>query len=356
MTSITQRTVGQMPDGADITEFKLQAGGLSLSAITLGGIVTQLLVPDRHGVPGNVVLGFDNISDYIHRNPNFGTTVGRYGNRIANASFELDGQLHALTANDGPNCLHGGARGFSKRLWQAQPGQAAADGSISLLLNYTSAAGEEGFPGELQVQVRYTLTAQQEWRIDYEARTNAPTVVNLTHHDYFNLAGSGTALNHELQLHASRFLAVNEHLIPNAICDVAQTPFDFRQPTVIESRLRDPHPQLGPGKGYDHCWLIDAAFDGSLRHAATLSDASSGRRMRVLTTEPAVQFYTGNFLDGRLIGPHGQRYRAGDGVCLETQHNPDSPHHSAAEPDWPTTVLRPGETFRSSTVHGFGVA
>lgn len=353
--SLACREVGRLPDGRAVHEHTLSNGlGLRLTAITLGGIVTSLTVPDARGNPGNVVLGFDNLDDYVHRNPAFGVIVGRYGNRIAGASFMLDGEVHTLSRNNGPNCLHGGAQGFGHRLWQAEADAPAAGEAAALMLRYTSPHGEQGFPGELQVRVRYALSATaNDWRIDYEATTDRPTVVNLTHHDYFNLAGGGSALGHHLRIAASRFSEVDAHLIPQRHAPVAGTPFDFREPTPIEARIRQAHPQLLHGQGYDHNWLLDAppGPDG-LRLAATLLDPASGRCMDVLTTEPALQFYSGNFLDGRLAGPGGLVYRQGDGLCLETQHNPDSPHH-APDADWPSTVLRPGEVFRSTTLHSF---
>ena len=342
------REYGHLPDGRVVHEYTLDCGPLTLSAITLGGIVTRLMVPDRDGRRANVVLGFSGLSDYVERNPHFGVIVGRYGNRIANARFTLDGQEHQLSRNDGDNCLHGGAHGFGTQLWRVEP---ASDGSAALLLRYTAEDGEEGFPGRLQTTVRYTLGADASWRIDYEATTDRPTVVNLTHHDYFNLAGGGSALGHRLQLAASRYTEVGPGLIPTSVAEVEGTPFDFRQPTLIDSRIRQDHPQLALGRGYDHNWLLDRRGGDALQMAAQLEDPASGRVMTVLTTEPAIQFYSGNFLDGTLLGSGGQRYRQGDGLCLETQHSPNSPNR----PDWPSTVLRPGETYRSSTLHRFGV-
>lgn len=350
-----QREYGQLPDGRPVHEYTLaNALGLKLTAITFGGIVTGLWVPDAQGRSANVVLGFDNLHDYVHRNPHFGTLVGRYANRIAGARFALDDQAHVLPRNDGPNCLHGGPEGFGQRLWQADilppgPGEAAV-----LQLSLTSPHGDQGFPGEMRVRVRYALAAaERRWRIDYEATCDRPTVVNLTHHGYFNLAGEGSALGHRLAIPATRFSAVDAHLIPTHHAEVARTPFDFRKPAVVGGRIRQAHPQLLRGKGYDHNWLLDAPADAEgLRLVATLEDPGSGRRMQVLTSEPALQFYSGNFLDGSLAGPGGRIYRPGDGLCLETQHNPDSPHHPAG-PDWPSTVLRPGEVFRSATVHLF---
>jgi aldose 1-epimerase len=349
------REYGRLPDGRVVHEYTLDNGlGLKLTAITLGGIVTGLWVPDAQGAAGNVVLGFDNLDDYVHRNPSFGIIVGRYGNRIAGASFELDGQTHTLSRNDGPNCLHGGAQGFGHRLWAAEPVEPQPGEAQALLFSYTSPHGEQGFPGELQVRVRYAVSATENaWRIDYEATTDRATVVNLTHHDYFNLAGHGSVLRHRLTIPASRYSEVDQHLIPLQHASVDGTPFDFRRSTPIVARIRDAHPQLLRAKGYDHNWLLDGepGADG-LRPAATLEDPHSGRRMQVLTSEPALQFYSGNFLDGSLAGPGGRIYRQGDGLCLETQHNPDSPHHAVSD-DWPSTVLRPGQVWRSTTVHRF---
>lgn len=349
------REYGRLPDGRVVHEYTLSNGlGLKLTAITLGGIVTGLWTPDAKGRSGNVVLGFDKLDDYVHRNPSFGIIVGRYGNRIAGARFELDGEQHLLGRNDGLNCLHGGTEGFGHRLWKAEPAEPRRGEAEALLLSYTSPHGEQGFPGELKVSVRYSISAtENSWRLDYEARTDRATVVNLTHHDYFNLAGDGSVLRHRLRIPASRYSEVDVHLIPQRHAPVEGTPFDFRQSTAIGARIRKAHPQLLLAKGYDHNWLLDGEPDANgLRHAATLEDPASGRRMDILSSEPAVQFYSGNFLDGSLAGPGGRIYRQGDGLCLETQHNPDSPHHEADD-DWPSTVLRPGQFWRSSTVHRF---
>ncbi|MEK8030794.1 aldose epimerase family protein [Ideonella sp. DXS29W] len=349
LPSVESREFGRLADGRVVHEYTLRCGGITLSAITLGGIVTRLLVPDRHGELANVVLGFDGLTDYVERNPNFGVIVGRYANRIANAQFSLDGQVHQLPQNDGTNCLHGGPGGFGTQLWSAEP---AADGSPRLTLKYVSAAGEQGFPGCLRTTVHYTLGPDASWRIDYEAITDAPTVVNLSHHDYFNLGGAGSVLQHRLQLTASRYMEVGPGLIPSGVAPVSGTPFDFRTPAVIEARIRQPHQQLGLGRGYDHCWLLDRRSPDGLELAARLEDPTSGRAMSVWTTEPAIQFYSGNFLDGRLLGSGGQRYRQGDGLCLETQHAPDSPNRPDS-PAWPSTVLRPGQIYRSATEHRF---
>jgi aldose 1-epimerase len=344
------RPYGELPDGRAVHEYTLANGrGLLLRAINYGGIVTALHCPDRDGRSANVVLGFNELGDYVDRNPNFGTLVGRYGNRIKGGRFTLDGEPYQLTLNDGAHALHGGTGGFGKRWWAIEPLPAQADGSVALELSLTSEDGDNGFPGQLDVTVRYTLTPTNEWRIDYRATTSRATVVNLTHHGYYNLAGAGSALGHQLTLNTSLFLPVDAGLIPTEAAEVDGTPFDFRQPTRIAERIRSGNPQLMTARGYDHCFILDRAGRKELVHAARLADPASGRVMDIATTEPGIQFYSGNFLDGRLRGSNGQAYRQGDGVCLETQHFPDSPNR----PEFPSTVLRPGETFTSTTVHRF---
>ena len=344
------REFGCLADGTEVYEYTLDNGaGMTLSAINLGGIVTAVRVPDRRGQIDNVVLGFADLADYVERNPNFGTLVGRYANRIAGGRFELDGQAHQLALNDAANALHGGTRGFGKRWWAITPLPVAADGSVAIELSLISEDGDEGYPGRLAVCVRYTLTPQHEWRIDYRATTDRPTVVNLTNHSYFNLAGGGTALDHELTLNASRYTTIDATLIPTAVAEVAGTPFDFRRPTQVAARIRDGVPQLLLARGYDHNFVLDRLPDAGLCAAARLADPGSGRVLEIATTEPALQFYSGNFLDGRLRGARGAAYRQGDGLCLETQHYPDSPN----QPAFPSTVLRPGQTFSSSTLHRF---
>lgn len=346
------RPFGHLPDGQAVREYTLDNGcGLVLRTINLGGIVTAIECPDRDGRRANVVLGFDRLADYVERNPHFGTLVGRYANRIAGARFVLDGQLHQLTANDGPNALHGGPTGFGRRWWAVDTLPDEPDGSVALALRLESADGDEHYPGHLEASVRYTLGRDNSWRIDYRATTDRPTVINLTHHGYYNLAGGGSALGHRLQLNASRFLEVNEHLVPTAVAAVDGSPFDFREGETIGARIRQGHAQLLLARGYDHCYLLDRGAQGGLQPAARLSDPVSGRVMEIETTQPGLQLYSGNFLDGRLRGASGQAYRQGDGVCLETQHLPDSPNR----PDFPSTVLRPGEVFESATVHRFGV-
>ncbi len=350
--SIGQRAFGRLPDGREVSEFTLDNGrGLSLCAINLGGIVTALHAPGRDGVRANVVLGFDKLADYVERNPHFGTLVGRCANRIAGGRFVLDGQEHTLPCNDGPNTLHGGAHGFGSRWWDIRAAPAAADGSVALLLSRVSEDGEEGFPGRLDVQVKYTLAPANEWRIDYRASCDRPTIVNLTHHAYFNLAGAGSALGHRLTLPASQYTAVDRHLIPTEQRPVQGTPFDFREATAIEARIRCPDEQLSLARGYDHNWMLDRNGPG-LRLGVRLEDETSGRMLQIHTTEPAMQFYSGNFLDGSLTGSAGALYRQGDGLCLEPQHPPNA----ANRPDFASVVLRPGEFYRSSSVYRFSVA
>jgi aldose 1-epimerase len=280
--------------------------------------------------------------------------VGRHANRIAAGRFTLDGTTHQLGLNNGPNSLHGGATGFGKRYWQIVPLSAQEAGSdVAIELHYTSADGEEGYPGELRLTVRYTLAAETNtWRIDYGAVTDKPTVLNLSHHDYFNLAGGGSVMDHRLTLPAGRYCPVDDTLIPLGLADVAGTPFDFRAPARIGERVREGHAQLMRAHGYDHNWVLDRKDErDGLALAARLAHEATGRVMEVHTTEPGVQFYSGNFLDGSLFGSAGASLRQGDGLCLETQHFPDSPN----QPAFPSTVLRPGERFHSATEHRFGV-
>lgn len=348
LMGISQRAFGRLADGREVTEYTLNNGrGMTISTIDCGGIVTAIRVPDRDGRTDNVVLGFAELDDYVHRKPHFGPIVGRYANRIAGGRFALDGEHHQLDQNDGGNCLHGGAQGLGTRLWKALP--LPLEDPVAIEMTYTSPHGEQGFPGRLQVQVRYSLSLHNEWRIDYRATTDRATVVNLSHHDYFNLAGCGTALSHRLLIPASHCLAVNRQLIPTGIAPVADTPFDFRKPTRIVERIRQGVEQMVWARGYDHCWLLDEHPEGELRPAARLEHESSGRVLEVETTEPALQFYSGNFLDGSLVGPTGQTLRQGDGLCLETQHCPDAPN----QPQFGSTVLRPGELYTSSTVYRF---
>lgn len=351
---ITVREYGRMPDGRTVSAYTLDNGrGLRLSAINLGGIVTALEVPDREGRAANVVLALPTLSDYLGPHPHFGTIVGRYANRIAHGRFTLDGRTHQLPLNNGAHSLHGGTRGFGTRYWEIAPLDDAPD-AVAIELRYTSADGEEGFPGEVRLAVRYTLaTDRNTWRIDYRAETDRPTVLNLSHHDYFNLAGGGTVLDHRLMLCASRFCPVDAGLIPLGEAEVAGTPFDFRAATRIGERIDAAHEQLRVAGGYDHNWVLDRAApaDDGLALAARLAHEATGRTMEVHTTEPALQFYSGNFLDGSLRGSDGAPLVRGAGLCLETQHHPDAPN----QPAFPSTVLRPGERFHSATEHRFGL-
>ncbi len=350
---ISRRPFGRLADGREVEELVLDNGrGIVLAVIRYGGIVTALRCPDRDGRSANVVLGLASLQDHVQRKANFGTLVGRYANRIAGGRFRLDGRAHELPRNEGgTHTLHGGPLGFGSRWWNIAPLPPADDGSVAVELTLLSEDGDQGFPGRLDIGVRYTLTPHDEWRIDYQARCDRATVLNLTHHAYWNLRGSGSALGHRLQLAASRFLAIDAGLIPEHELPVDGTPFDFRRATVINERIRDGHEQIVRARGYDHHWLLDRDAEG-LAPAARLEDPVSGRVLQIETTEPGIQFYSGNFLDASLVGSDGRALRQGDGICLETQHAPNSLNR----PDWPSTVLRPGEVFRSSTVHRFSVS
>lgn len=344
---ITQNPYGVTADGRQVDHYTLtNADQMTVEIITYGGIITAIRVPDRSGTLKNLVLGFDRLADYETRSPYFGCIAGRYANRIAKGRFSLDGKTYQLATNNGVNALHGGVKGFDKQVWTAQT--AEDQNEASLTLSYLSVDGEEGYPGNLQVTVVYTLTATNDLRIDYAAVTDAPTIINLTNHSYFNLAGGGSIENHLLMLNADRYTPVDDTSIPTGeLAPVDGTPFDFRTPTRIGDLIRTPHPQIIIGRGYDHNFVLNPADTDTL--AARLHDPKSGRVLDVYTTEPGVQFYSGSFLDGSLVGSGGETYRQGDALCLETQHFPDSPN----QPHFPSTVLRPGETFRSSTIFSF---
>jgi aldose 1-epimerase len=347
---MTREPFGTAPDGQGVDLITLtNAKGVELRAMTYGAIIVSLKVPDRAGVLGDVVLGYDSLAGYVKSSPYFGAVVGRYGNRIAKGKFTLDGAAYALAVNNGPNALHGGLKGFDKVVWHADTVR-NADG-VGIRFHYVSKDGEEGYPGTLSATVTYTLTDAGEVHIAYEATTDKATPVNLTQHSYFNLAGSGDILSHVLTLNADRFTPVDSTLIPTGqLAPVAGTPFDFTTPHAIGERIDADHQQIRFGGGYDHNFVLMRA-DTGLALAAVLIDPASGRRLEVRTTEPGVQFYSGNFLDGTLTGKHGVVYQRRNGLCLETQHYPDSPNH----PDFPSTILRPGETYGSRTVWRFGV-
>ena len=341
------REFGKLPSGETVELYTLKnAKGVEADISTYGGVIVSLKVPDRSGALGDIVLGFDDLKGYLTPPPYFGALIGRYGNRIGHAQFTLDGVTYKLFKNDGDNSLHGGKRGFDKVLWKAKPG----DGQ-SLELTYLSKDGEEGYPGNLSVTVVYTLTDNNELKIDYSATTDKDTVLNLTNHSYFNLAGQGEGdiLNHQIMINADKFTPVDKGLIPTGeLRDVANTPLDFRQAHAIGERIGSDYEQIVLGGGYDHNFVLNRSGDG-LSLAARVTEPKSGRVMEVLTTQPAIQFYTGNFLDGTLKGKGGKVYARRSALCLETQHYPDSPNH----PDFPTTELKPGEQYHTTTVYRF---
>jgi aldose 1-epimerase len=347
--NISESPFGTTKNGQAVALYTLtNARGHEVRLSTLGGTIVGLTVPDRDGKLEDVVLGFDSLGDYESRSPFFGCITGRYANRIAGGTFPLDGRTYSLAVNNGPNHLHGGNVGFDKKVWNARSEKSG--NAVRLILSHTSPDGDEGYPGALACEVAYTWNNDSELRIDYSATTTAPTVVNLTNHSYFNLAGhdGGPILNHQLKLAADAFTPTNANAIPTGERrPVEGTPFDFRSPQPIGARIDSPDQQIKWGFGYDHNFIVNGT-PGHLRPCAELSDPESGRVMTVLTTEPGVQLYTANFMDN-LKGKGGALYPKRGGVCLETQHFPDSPN----QPDFPTTELRPGETYRSSTVYAF---
>jgi aldose 1-epimerase len=345
---------GKMPDGQPVELFTLtNKSGMQVAITNYGGRIVSLLAPDRNGKMADVVLGFDDLKGYLGNEPFFGALVGRYANRIAHAQFTLDGHVYKLAANDGPNTLHGGLKGFDKRVWTARELKGAEP---ALELTYLSKDGEEGFPGNLKVKVVYSLSNDDALKIDYTATTDKDTVLNLTNHSYFNLAGegSGNILKQTMMINADKFTPVDATLIPTGeLRSVESTPFDFRKPTAIGARINDKDPQLGSGQGqgYDHNFVLNRKGPG-LSLAARAEDPASGRVLEVLTTQPGIQFYTGNFLDGTIHGIGGKVYGHRAAFCLETQHYPDTPNH----PKFPTAELKPGQTYHQVTVFKFSTA
>ncbi len=344
---------GTTADGQDVDEFILtNASGVEVRIITYGGIVTSVRVPDRNGNMANINLGFDKLADYETKNPYFGCIIGRYANRIANATFTLDGSEYPLAANNRPNSLHGGVDGFDNKVWRAK----AVEGEVGVSLHYLSPDGEEGYPGNLDVTVVYTLTDDNELRMDYTATTDARTVVNLTNHNCWNLAGegSGTIYDHILWIDADRYTPADDTLIPTGeLAPVEGTPFDFRIPKAIGPGQRSSFEQIVLGRGYDHNFVLNRdEGDTAMMLAARVYEPTSGRVLEVWTDQPGLQFYAGNFLDGTLIGASGRLYRQSDAFALETQHFPDSPN----QPDFPSTELRPGESYQTTTTYKFLVA
>ena len=348
--TITKASFGKTSDGQNVDIFTLtNRNGMEAKITNYGGIVTSLTAPDRNNKFADVVLGFNDLDSYLKGHPYFGALVGRYGNRIAKGRFTLNGVEYKLAVNNGENHLHGGIKGFDKVVWSASPMKTKT--GAALTLTYLSKDGEEGYPGNLLVKVVYTLTNNNELRIDYTASTDKDTVTNLTHHSYFNLAGEGNGdiLSHLLSLNANSFIPTDAGSIPTGeIRNVQGTPFNFLKSTAIGERIDGNDQQLKFGSGYDHTWVINGRA-GVLRQAATAFDPTTGRVMQVWTTEPGVQFYTGNFLDGTLTGKSGKVYQRRNGFCLETQHYPDSPN----QPKFPTTTLHKGATYKSTTIYRF---
>lgn len=341
---------GITADGQAVSRFTLQnAGGITVEVLDYGAIVQALRVPDRKRRMADVVLGYDDLAGYEADPFYLGAAIGRFANRIRGGTFVLDGTRYCLVTNDGPNHLHGGRRGFGKVMWRARPFEDA--GTAGVVLSYRSPAGEEGFPGNLDVQITYALSADNVFRVEYRAESDRPTPVNLTQHSYFNLAGegSGDILGHELTIHAERFTPVDASLLPTgAIAPVEGTPLDFRRAQAVGARIREDHEQLRRAKGYDHNFVLDRG-GAALSKAARVVEPVSGRVLEVGTTEPGLQLYSGNFLDGIRLGKQGHRYQRHAGLALETQHFPDSPN----QPGFPSRILRPGEQLRSRTEFRF---
>jgi len=350
--SITRQTFGKMSDGADVDLYTLtNENGMVVKITNYGGIITSVLVPDADGIPGDVVLGYDDLQGYLEKTPYFGAIIGRYGNRIAGGKFSIDGRTYSLVTNNGPNHLHGGTVGFDKVLWTANTVE--REGEVALELSYISKDMEEGYPGKLETRVVYTLTRENEIKIEYFAKTSETTHVNLTNHSYFNLKDGGATphLDHVMHINADSITPVDATLIPTGVMvPVERTPFDFRTPHPIGERIDAVEEQINYGGGYDHNFVLNGET-GELKLAARVVEPSTGRMMEVWTEEPGVQFYTGNFLDGTITGKGGIVYNRRHGFCLETQHYPDSPN----KPDFPSTLLRPGEEYHTTTTYKFSV-
>ncbi len=345
---ISDGSFGFMPDSTEVKYFVLaNSSGMEMTVLNFGGIITSLKTPDRDGKMADIVLGFDNLQDYLDQSPYFGAIIGRYGNRIAKGKFTLDSTNYSLAVNNIGNHLHGGLIGFDKVIWDVTPFD--SEKGVGLKLSYLSKDMEEGYPGNLNVSIIYFLNNENELEIDYSAITDKKTVINLTQHSYFNLRGDGDVLDHELQINANKYLPVDSTLIPTGqLAEVVGTPFDFKTPKKIGRDIDADHPQIRTGGGFDHCWILEGQ---GLKFAATAYDTHSGRVMDVHTTEPGIQFYSGNFLDGQAIGKGNSVYSKRTGLCLETQHYPDSPNQDS----FPSTVLNVGEEYRSKTVFKFSV-
>ncbi len=352
--TVTSAPFGITAKGDSVTLFSFKSSdGFEVRIMNYGGIVTHLMVPDKNGRVEDVVLGFDDLESYLTKQPPyFGAIVGRYGNRIAAGKFSLNGVEYPLVQNNGANHLHGGIKGFDKVVWEAE--SFTGDSEAGLRLKYLSEDMEEGYPGNLDVEVIYTIRPGHEVQIDYYATTDKPTIVNLTQHSYFNLTGNARRdiQDHEVMIRANDIVPVDAGLIPTGVLmPVAGTPFDFNTTTPVGSRIDDDHEQLQLGGGYDHCWVLNKSHQGALDWVITAIDAQSGRVLELATTEPGVQLYTGNFLDGSLVGKGGVSYQHRFGLCFEPQHFPDSPN----QPDFPSVVLNPGEEYKSTTVWRFSV-
>ena len=346
-SQVTKQSFGKTPDGTPVDLYVLKSDGLEAHIISYGGIVQALKVPDKNGKSVDVALGFDSLDGYTAgakpNSPFFGALIGRYGNRIAGGAFTLDGKTNQIPQNDGSNALHGGTKGFDKAVWKAKEIPHGVE------LTHVSADGDQGFPGTLTTVVRYTLVGK-DLKIEYSATTDKDTVLNLTNHTYFNLAGQGKGdiLQDQVKINASRYTPVDDNLIPTGeLAPVEGTPFDFRKPAAVGARIDADHDQLKKGHGYDHNWVLDRG--GKFSEAAEVYEPSSGRVLQVLTDQPGVQFYTGNFLDGSITGKDGKVYGHRSGLCLETQHFPDSPNH----PKFPSTELKPGQKYHTVTIFRF---